>query len=92
MSDNRVSFYGTMKDTTVINLPEEWKGNVDLENISVSLTPIGTYQELYVESIKWGKQVVVKSQSGGPINAYYSVNTLLKSWLCLLNMIKMIIL
>ena len=76
MSDNRVSFYGTMKDTTVINLPEEWKGNVDLENISVSLTPIGTYQELYVESIKWGKQVVVKSQSGGPINAYYSVNTL----------------
>ena len=61
-------------------LRQEWKGNVDLENISVSLTPIGTYQELYVESIKWGKQVIVKSQSGGHISCYYNVNaTLLDS-------------
>ena len=77
MSDSLTLHGRTQKK--LINLPEEWKGNVDLENISVSLTPIGTYQELYVDSIKWGKQVVVKSQSGGPINAYYSVNTLLKS-------------
>ena len=79
MSDNRVAYHGTMKDTTIINLPKEWTDKVDMDTISITLTPIGAYQELYVDSIKWGKQVVVKSQSGGPINAYYSVNTLLKS-------------
>ena len=79
MSDNRVTYHGTMKDTTIINLPKEWTDKVDMDTLSITLTPIGSYQELYVESIKWGKQVVVKSQSGGPINAYYSVNTLLKS-------------
>ena len=80
MSDNRVSFYGTMKDTTVINLPEDWKGNVDLETLSVTLTPIGTFQDLYVDSVQWGKKVVVKSSSGGLIYCYYNVNaTLLES-------------
>ena len=80
MSDNRVAYHGTMKDTTIINLPEEWTSKVDLETISVTLTPIGAYQELYVDTIKWGKQVIVKSQSGGRISCYYTVNaTLLES-------------
>ena len=80
MSENRVTYHGTMKDTTVINLPEEWANKVDLDTLSITLTPIGSYQELYVESIKWGKQVIVKSQSGGHISCYYNVNaTLLDS-------------
>ena len=80
MSDNRVAYHGTMKATTIINLPDEWTSKVDLETISVTLTPIGSYQELYVETIKWGKQVIVKSQSGGRISCYYTVNaTLLES-------------
>ena len=69
-----------MKDTTIINLPKEWTDKVDMDTLSITLTPIGSYQELYVESIKWGKQVIVKSQSGGHISCYYNVNaTLLDS-------------
>ena len=80
MSENRVTYHGTMKDTTVINLPEEWTNKVDLETLSVTLTPIGSFQDLFVDSFKWGKQVIVKSQTAGPINCYYAVNaTLLES-------------
>ena len=80
MSENHVTYRGSMKDTNIIQLPAEWKGKVDLETISVTLTPIGMYQELYVDTIKWCKQVIVKSQSGGRISCYYTVNaTLLES-------------
>ena len=54
MSENYVTYRGSMKDTNIIQLPAEWKGKVDLETISVSLTPIQSYQELYVEKIEWG--------------------------------------
>ena len=77
MYEKKVSYHGTMKDTTVIQLPAEWKDKVDLETLSVTLTPIAIFQDLYVESVKWGKQVIVKSSSGGPINCYYSVNATL---------------
>ena len=80
MADNRVTYHGTMEDTTIINLAKEWTDKVDMDTLSITLTPIGSYQELYVESIKWGKQVIVKSQSGGHISCYYNVNaTLLDS-------------
>ena len=46
MSENHVTYRGSMKDTNIIQLPVEWKGKVDLETISVSLTPIQSYQEL----------------------------------------------
>ncbi len=53
MTDNHVTYRGSMKDTNIIQLPAEWKGKVDLETISVSLTPIATYQELFVDKIEW---------------------------------------
>jgi|DEB0MinimDraft_10_1074344.scaffolds.fasta_scaffold08875_3 hypothetical protein len=68
-----VYYRGTMKDTNLINLPEYWDGLVDIDKITVQLTPMGVWQDLYVEQIKWGKQVIVKSASGGPVNAYYTI-------------------
>jgi len=62
---------GKLKDSTVINLPEFWKGFVDPDSITVSLTPIGSYQELFVEEIQWGQKVIVKNASGGPIHCSY---------------------
>ena len=47
MSDNRVTYHGTMKDTTIINLPDEWANKVDLETLSVTLTPIGSFNCYY---------------------------------------------
>jgi len=77
MSENHVTYRGSMKDTNIIQLPVEWKGKVDLETISVNLTPIATYQELYVEKIEWGERVVVKSASASQINCYYTINATL---------------
>ena len=77
MSENYVTYRGSMKDTNVIQLPVEWKGKVDLETISVSLTPISTYQELYVEKIEWAERVIVKSASASAINCYYTINATL---------------
>ena len=58
----------------MINLPDYWDGLVDIDSITVHLTPMGCWQDLFVEKINWGKQVIVKSASGGPVNAYYTVN------------------
>ena len=77
MSENHVTYRGSMKDTNIIQLPVEWKGIVDLETISVNLTPIASYQELYVEKIEWAERVIVKSASASKIHCYYAINATL---------------
>jgi hypothetical protein len=57
----------------LLKLPDYWDGLVDEESISVHLTSIGSFQELFVEKIDWGKNVWVKNASGGPVNCYYQV-------------------
>jgi hypothetical protein len=64
---------GKLKDTTVIELPDYWKNLVDMETVGVSLTPIGSYQELFVEKIEWGTRIIVKNNASGPINCSYIV-------------------
>lgn len=62
-----------MKGTT-ITVPEYWKELVDESTISVHLTPIGTYQELYVKSIEWGRKIEIRNGRGGPINCFYLIH------------------
>jgi len=64
---------GTLKGGNVIELPEYWDGLVDPETITVTLTPVGSYQELYVDKIEWGKRVIVKNNQGSSIHCYYEV-------------------
>ena len=64
---------GKLKDSGVIELPDYWKGLVDPETIDVSLTPIGSFQELFVEAIQWGTKVIVRNAAGGPINCSYVI-------------------
>ena len=68
-----VYFRGKLKDSTIINLPDYWDEFVDKESITVNLTPVGSYQELYMEKIEWGKRIIIKNASGGPINCHYTV-------------------
>ena len=68
-----IYYRGKLKDDTVINLPDYWDGFVDKDSITVNLTPVGSYQELFVETIDWGKKIIVKNASGGPINCHYIV-------------------
>ena len=56
-----------------IKLPEYWKGLVDIDSVTVNLTPIGHHQELYVEKIEWGTEVVVKNNTAGNICCYYHI-------------------
>ena len=57
----------------IIELPDYWQNFVNKETITVQLTPIGCYQELFVERIDYGKTVRIKNSAGGTINAYYQV-------------------
>jgi hypothetical protein len=57
----------------IIELPEHWKGDIRQETITVQLTPIRFYQELFVDRIEWGTRVIVRNASGGAIDAYYLV-------------------
>ena len=64
---------GTVKVDGIIELPETWRGHIEPETIHVQLTPIGVFQELFVNSIQYGAKVIIRNASGGPINAYYEV-------------------
>ena len=64
---------GKLKDHNVIEVPDYWSGLVDLETLNVTLTPIGIYQELYVEKIECDKKITVKNNLGGPINCNYVI-------------------
>jgi hypothetical protein len=64
---------GKLENSNVIELPDYWTGLVDPETITVNLTPIGSYQELFVEKIEWGKRVIVKNNSSGMIKCSYLI-------------------
>ena len=64
---------GKVPENGVIELPSFWNGLVNPEDMTISLTPIGSWQELFVKEIKWGKQVIVRNNAGGPINADYYI-------------------
>jgi len=69
---------GHLKDTNVIELPDYWSGLVDPESITVSLTQIGSSQDLIVDGIDWGRRVKVRSGNGTNINCYYIINAMRK--------------
>jgi hypothetical protein len=64
---------GTLKGSNKIDLPEYWDGLIDPESITVTLTSVGSYQELYVDKIEWGKTVIVKNNQGSSIHCYYEI-------------------
>ena len=63
---------GRLKDSNVIELPEYWKGLVDLETITVNLTSNDVHQELFIKSIENNK-VTVFNNSAAPINCHYTI-------------------
>ena len=64
---------GKLKGDNKIELPHVWRDLVDLETIGVTLTPVGCYQELFVEKIQWGTQITIKNNLSGPIDCSYVV-------------------
>jgi len=77
--DPEVYIRGTTKSGK-IELPDYWGGLVDIETVSVHLTPIGTWQSLYFEKLEWQKYVIIKNSDGGPINCSYQIWAKRKDW------------
>ena len=72
--ESAVYVRGRLTGNNVIELPEYWKGLVDPESITVSLTQIGSSQDLIVDKIEWGSRVVVRSGTASRIDCYYLIH------------------
>jgi hypothetical protein len=68
--EHSVYVRGKIQDTNIIELPDYWINLVDQDSITVNLTSIGKYQQLYVEEIL-GNQITIAGDEN--INAYYTV-------------------
>tara|TARA_Y100000015_G_scaffold42593_1_gene50416 strand:+ start:173 stop:1183 length:1011 start_codon:yes stop_codon:yes gene_type:complete len=64
---------GRLKGGNMIELPEYWDGLVDPETITVSLTQIGSSQDLMVDKIEWGKKVYIRSGNASAIDCFYEI-------------------
>lgn len=63
---------GKVLNTNYIELPEVWKGLVDENSITVSLTPIGAHQDIIVKRIGENK-VFLQAKGGMPIHCFYHI-------------------
>ena len=68
-----VYYRGKLKGSNYIDLPDYWRNLVDVESITVNLTPHGNYQELYYEITNWGTKIKVLNNSGSNIDCSYIV-------------------
>jgi hypothetical protein len=64
---------GRLTGQNVIELPEYWRGLVDPETITVTLTQIKTSQDLIIDGIEWGTRIKVRSGNGTDIDCFYYV-------------------
>lgn len=71
--ENGVYVRGRLTNKNVIELPDYWMKLVDPESITVTLTQIGYSQDLIVDKIEWGKNIIVKSGLSANVDCYYVV-------------------
>lgn len=71
--ENGVYVRGKLIDDNVIELPEYWRKLVDIDSITVNITPIGESQNLFVRVIT-ESVIIIGSDSPKPINCFYMVN------------------
>tara|TARA_X000000950_G_C13882840_1_gene647575 strand:- start:1089 stop:1718 length:630 start_codon:yes stop_codon:yes gene_type:complete len=72
--ESGVYYRGRLTGGNIIELPEYWRGLVDPESITVTLTQIGSSQDLIVDAIEWGRRIKIKSGNGTGIDCFYLVH------------------
>jgi hypothetical protein len=70
--EHAVYYRGRLLGSNQINLPSYWRFLVDEETISVTLTPIGSYQQLYIKDVN-SQYVKIKENGDNYIDCYYMV-------------------
>ena len=69
---NDVYIRGRITNKNEIDLPEYWKDFVDIRSISITLTPIGSHQDVIIK--RWDeKKVYLQSRGGMPIDCFYQI-------------------
>jgi hypothetical protein len=72
--ESGVYYRGRLTNSNIIKLPEYWKGLVDPESITVTLTQIGSSQDLIVDKIEWGAKIMIRSGTASNIDCYFLVH------------------
>ena len=72
--ESGVYYRGRLTGKNVIELPEYWRGLIDPETITVTLTQIKTSQDLIIDGIEWGTRVKIRSGNGTGIDCFYLVH------------------
>jgi len=63
---------GRVTNRTEIELPLYWKELVDIQSITVNLTPIGAHQDVIVK--RWDeKKIYLQAKGGMPIDCFYYI-------------------
>ncbi len=62
---------GRLSPDGIIEFPKAWANKIKTSSINILLTPYKTYQQLYVESIQYGRKAVVRNAAGGQIQGWY---------------------
>jgi len=70
--ENGVYVRGKVLNRNYIELPEYWSGLVDETTITVSLTPIGSHQDIIVKRMDADK-IHLQSKGGMPIHCFYHI-------------------
>ena len=70
--ENGVYFRGRSQETGV-EAPEYWSGLVDIDSMTVDVTPIGPNQSIYVDRIDDNGDICVGSNTAEPLNYFYVV-------------------
>jgi hypothetical protein len=73
--EHAVYVRGKLTNTSIIQLPDEWSWLVDMDSITVQLTPIGKHQQLYVDHIG-DDYIVVKNSAmfDKSVTCYYLIH------------------
>ena len=70
--ENGVYIRGRIKDNSKILLPDYWTNLIDYGTITVSLTPIGSHQDLIVKEIS-KDHIQIQSNYSMPIDCFYHI-------------------
>jgi len=73
--ENGVYIRGRLNSSNIIELPDYWTGLVREESITVSLTPVNSFQKLYIKQIKNNKIYVANENMllHKDVDCYYTI-------------------
>lgn len=63
---------GKIINTNIIKLPDYWEKLVDLNTITISVTPIGSHQNIFVKYFDTAK-IILESTENIPIHCFYHI-------------------